>query len=108
MTTITTEQLETFRDADVAIPVVNVLDKESFRQGHIPDSINIPAGSANFVMDVAKVTENERSPIVVYCASASCDASERAAAQLERAGFSKVYDYEGGTQAWEDAGLPVV
>ena len=44
-------------------------------------------------------------PIVVYCASTTCDASPKAARRLNEAGFSKVYDYEGGVKAWKESGL---
>lgn len=107
MIPITTEQLQAFKSADANVPIINVLGKKSFQQAHIPGSINIPRESANFVMDVAKLTESERSPVIVYCASASCDESEKAAKDLENVGFSKVYDFEGGIEAWKDAGLPL-
>jgi rhodanese-related sulfurtransferase len=33
--------------------------------------------------------------------------SSQAARKLEEAGFTNVHDYEGGTKAWQEAGLPV-
>ena len=48
-----------------------------------------------------------RSPFVVIAsagADGTCDASPNAAQRLEEAGFRQVYDYEGGVQAWREAG----
>ncbi len=39
--------------------------------------------------------------------SHSCKSSTQAAQKLEAAGFSNVYDYEGGAKAWQEAGLAV-
>jgi len=39
-------------------------------------------------------------PIVVYCYSKTCDASNQLALELFRAGFTNVVDYEGGIIEW--------
>jgi len=107
MTTITTEELKAFQEADVKIPVVDVLEPEQHQEGHIPNSENIPVSTPNFVDKIEAITDAKDSPVVVYCASRSCEASPKAAEQLEEAGFTKVYDYEGGIAAWQEAGEPL-
>jgi 3-mercaptopyruvate sulfurtransferase SseA len=46
--------------------------------------------------------------IVVYCASYICPVSSQAWHTLHELGFEDVYAYEGGTNEWYHAGLPIV
>jgi rhodanese-related sulfurtransferase len=43
---------------------------------------------------------DKNKPVLVYCAAGGRSAS--AAKDLKKAGFKKVYDLEGGYDAWED------
>jgi rhodanese-related sulfurtransferase len=104
MHTIGPEQVKQILTGDEATPVINVLDREHFEDKHIPGSVNVPLGSSDFVEKVTQRTPDKSASVVVYCASKSCDASERAAEQLERAGFSKVLDFQVGMEGWETAG----
>ena len=76
--------------------VVNVLSKETYDDAHIQGSINIPLGE---IEDATHDWPKDKH-IVVYCASYQCPASKEAAKQLRRAGFTRVYAYEGGTKEW--------
>jgi rhodanese-related sulfurtransferase len=107
MQTISTKQLKTMRDEHEDVPVINVLSSEDFQREHIPDSRNIPVGDDAFASKVEDAVGGKSKPVIVYCASTDCDASPKAAQKLEKAGFRKVYDYEGGMKAWREAGLPI-
>jgi rhodanese-related sulfurtransferase len=87
--------------------LINVLDEEQFRKEHIPGSINIPAGRERFAEEVERHVSSRKDPVVVYCASETCKASPGAAHRLERAGFSSVYDFEGGMKEWKEVGRPI-
>ena len=80
--------------------LINVLSEDAFNEKHIRTSINIPLEEDGFTGLVEKVAGNKERKIVVYCASFDCDASKNAAEKLDKAGFSQVYDYEGGTKDW--------
>lgn len=80
--------------------LINVLPRDAFNEKHIRTSINIPVSSDDFEQRVASVAGSKDRKIVVYCANFDCDASPNAARKLEDAGFSRVYDYEGGTEDW--------
>lgn len=45
--------------------------------------------------------------IVVYCASPSCDASPKVAAELAQRGFERVLDYEADMSGWRERGHEV-
>lgn len=107
MNTLTTKQLKEKAQRQAAFELINVLPRDHFEKAHIPGSRNIPLSNDGFVQEVRNTVDNEREEIVVYCANRECDLSPKAARKLEDAGFTNVYDYEGGTKAWKDAGLPL-
>lgn len=104
MHTIGPDQVKQIITGDDATPVINVLDREQYKDKHIPGTVNIPIQSSDFVERVVQRAPDKSAPVVLYCASESCNASERAAEQLERAGFSRVLDFEVGMEGWEKAG----
>lgn len=107
MKSIGTESLQQLMREQRDVPIINVLDEEQYRKQHIKGTINIPYSSGDFAERVKSSVKSKADPVVVYCASESCDASTKAAKTLEKDGFEHVYDFEGGTQAWQDAKLPV-
>lgn len=80
--------------------LINVLPREQFIDKHIRTSVNIPLEDPNFVQKVEEVAGSKDREVVVYCASLECNASPKAAQKLEAAGFTHVYDLEGGTRDW--------
>ena len=98
---------ELLQDSRRHAEVINVLPRQSFEQEHIKGSSNIPLGSDDFVQQVARRVQTKQDRVVVYCADAECDASPKAAEELEDNGFTNVYDYEDGMKGWREAGLPI-
>lgn len=83
--------------------VVNVLDKDAYNDCHILGSINIPFENLESSMN----TIDKNAEVVFYCSNPMCTASEYAAVQFQKAGFSNVSVFEGGTAEWFQKGLPV-
>jgi rhodanese-related sulfurtransferase len=108
MKKITTEQLEALREDDGNFVLIDVLQRPKFEQQHIPGSVNAPFGGGDFVSQVESQVEGDKSKkVVVYCGSIACDASLKAAHQLEQAGFTNVYRYEEGVEGWSRTGHQV-
>ena len=109
MKKLTTAELKRWRDEkseDFAL--FNVLPHQSFEDKRIPGSISAPVGADDFVEQVEQTVAGDKSKsVVVYCANKSCNASPDAARKLEQAGFTNVFDYEAGIEAWESAGHEV-
>jgi rhodanese-related sulfurtransferase len=107
MHTITTRQLKQMQERDPNLTLINTLPEEHFEQTRVPGAINIPLDSKDFVARVEQQAGGRDQPVVVYCASAQCNSSEKAAEQLKKAGFTSVLDYQGGAEAWqnEEAGV---
>ena len=101
MKTLTHNELKTMNDTEERdFVLVNVLPRKVFNEEHIRTSVNIPLEKDNFTDLVETVAGDKNREIVVYCANFKCDASEKAAKKLEENGFSKIFDYEGGTEDW--------
>ena len=87
-------------DATRGYALVNVLPREEFEREHIPRSMNVPVGHLE---QLEKRFEKSK-PIIVYCASSECEASPKAAKELARMGFERVFDFEQGLKGWKEAG----
>jgi len=98
--------------------LIEVLPEEGFKKGHIPGAINMPLDKLemlakerlpkdNLIERSAEgVASNTRSvPIVVYCASYSCQASSKGARMLMEMGYENVLDFKAGKKGWVAAGL---
>lgn len=107
MTRLTARELQRMRENQEDFELINVLSQDDFNAAHIPGSDNIPHNEQEFVRQVERAAGSKDRKIVVYCGSRECDASPRAANKLEAAGFTNVYDFEGGVKEWKEANLPL-
>jgi rhodanese-related sulfurtransferase len=105
--TIDAQTLREQLAANEGLTVINTLSEDAFRAKHIPHTMSAPQDRGDFVGRVEKIVPSKTDPIVVYCASAACDSSTKAAKKLEAAGFTNVYDFEGGLEEWEGSQLPI-
>ena len=102
MQTLDAQQLQEMKNTNQDHLLVNTLPADKFDQTRIEGAINIPQDQDDFVDQVAQQAGDKSKPIVVYCASESCNSSEKAAKKLDRAGFEHVYDFAGGAQQWQE------
>lgn len=100
---ITHEELKEWIDKDKEFTLIDVLDPESYEVRHLPGAVNVNL-RGNFIARVEELMPEKDSPVVVYCASFSCQASPSAASELVDAGYTNVYDFVGGIEDWDDAG----
>jgi len=99
-TRITVEEAKEMVDRG-DIQVIDVREPNEYREGHMPGAKLIPVNSV-----LTRIQElNHDRDIVFVCAvgQRSALACEMAAAM----GLERLYNLEGGTQAWVEAGLPV-
>lgn len=107
MQTLTVDQLKSWKEKNKDFTLINVLGEEDFRRVHIPGSHNIPVDRDDFEDQVERLAGDKTGTIVVYCASFDCQASPKAARNLDEAGFANVYDFEGGVKEWRKKGHEV-
>lgn len=84
--------------------LIDVREPDEYAQGHAPGSVLIPLGQ--LPGRLAELRASQDKPVALICRSGR--RSARAAEILHQAGFSKVYNIEGGMNAWSAAGLPVL
>ena len=103
--TITPKQLHDLCQRGETIDLIDVRTPVEFREVHAEHARNIPLD----VFDPQEVMSNRNGasgkPLYVICRSGSRAA--KACEKLIACGHENIINVEGGTQAWEAAGLPV-
>ncbi len=84
---------------DSSAQIVDVRTSKEVAEGKIAGSINLDYFSSTFVTSATNKLDKTK-PVLVYCAAGGRSAS--AAKDLKKAGFKKVYDLEGGYDAWKE------
>lgn len=83
---------------------VDVREEHEVAVGHIKGSLLMPLKTLSD--NLAKLEKYRKKPVVVICAAGHRSAS--GCRVLSKAGFEDVCQLEGGIQAWEKAGMPLV
>ena len=81
--------------------IIDVREDSEWNEQHIPGAIHIPLGQLN--ERLSELKQYKDSPVITQCRSGG--RSAKAFDVLKTAGFSKVYNMDGGIIAWDKAGL---
>jgi rhodanese-related sulfurtransferase len=103
--TITPRELHRLLAEDSAAELLDVRTPGEFAAAHVPDAKLVPLDD----LDPAAFLKQcgaDHQPVYVLCQSGG--RARKAVEKFRRAGFENCVLVEGGTQAWMDAGLPVV
>lgn len=101
---LNTDAFEKMLKTDKTVQLVDVRTPGEFAGGHIEGAVNYDFYATDFAQKISKL--DKKRPVMVYCAVGG--RSGAAAEQLKKSGFTKVYDLDGGMDAWKDAGKKVV
>ena len=82
--------------------LIDVRQFFEFKGRRIKDAINIPSGKD---LNMAIDTINKNCALFLYCTDDF--RSRRAAELLYEKGYRKLYNLEGGIDAWKDANFPI-
>ncbi len=104
--TITPKALQELRQAGRPVELIDVRTPVEFREVHVEFASNIPLDK----LDPAAVmaARNGSADEVLYMVCRSGSRGKQACDKFIEAGFTNVVNVEGGTLAWDEAGLPVV
>lgn len=83
--------------------LVDVRETKEYEGGRLPNAVHIPLSQLE--SRAGELAKFGGKPVIAYCATGS--RSRMAGNALAKAGFSEVYNLNGGFRAWKDAGLPV-
>ncbi len=86
------------------VKLIDVRTPQEFAQGHIESAINIDFRNENFEELIAKVDKTK--PVAVYCGKGG--RSGKCSSFMKKAGFTKIYDLDGGITEWKFNGKKVV
>ena len=89
---------------DAGVVVLDVRTAGEYFTGHIKGAINIDVEGMTFDGDIAKLDKSKT--YAVYCHSGR--RSGIAVGKMSDAGFKSLFNLDGGIQAWQGAGLPLV
>ncbi len=104
LTTISPQQLHDTVQTGRVVELIDVRTPVEFREVHVGFARNVPLDQLNTSSIAAG--RNGSQPLYVICRSGS--RGKQACERLLAAGYTNVVNVEGGTQAWDQAGLPVV
>ena len=102
MKNLSIEETKIKRESDSLIPLMDVRTPAEFGGVHAERAVNYPMES----LDVEEIPFSKEEEIHVICQSGG--RSMKVCQKLEGGGFTNVVNVEGGTSAWQSAGLPVV
>lgn len=102
---ITIDELIRDRDAGRVAELWNVLTDDYFTGEMIPGSRRVPLDQVG--REVAQSELPQDTALVVYCSGPGCPHSKAAGDKLASLGFTDVRVFEGGLQAWKEAGRPL-
>ena len=81
--------------------IIDVREDSEWKEQHISGAIHIPLGQ--LPERLTELKQYKDSPVIAQCRSGR--RSAQASDVLKSAGFSYVYNMEGGLNAWDKAGL---
>jgi rhodanese-related sulfurtransferase len=83
--------------------LLEALPENYYNDGHLPGALNLPHDEVDALAPT--LLPDKAAPVVVYCASSTCQNSDIAANRLVKLGYSNVRTYHEGKQDWVEAGL---
>ncbi|MFN3194114.1 MAG: rhodanese-like domain-containing protein [Aureliella sp.] len=92
-------------DSNGSIDVIDVRTPVEFREVHAVMARNVPLDSLDAKQVMAERNGMAHEPLYLICRSGN--RSAKACQKFLDAGFKNVVNVEGGTSAWDAAGLPV-
>jgi rhodanese-related sulfurtransferase len=84
--------------------IIDLRPQEAFEAGHIGEALNVPAAELESQAESLKKWRDRT--VITYCDSGANGAG--AARALAKLGFTKVFNLDGGLNAWIKDNLPVI
>lgn len=97
---VSVEQAKNAVDAK-DVQFIDVRTVEEYAGGHAPKAVNLPLDALE--NELSKLDKTK--PVYVICQTGR--RSQKGSEILHKAGFSSIYNVQGGTSAWIDAQLPI-
>lgn len=106
ISTITPRELDSLKKSGQQIDLIDVRSPAEYRECHSSFARNIPLDSLNPHAIIAARKGSTEAPLYIICNSGN--RSQMACEKFDAMGYSQIVNVEGGIQAWQETGLPVV
>jgi len=83
--------------------LLDVREDSEWKSGHVPGARHVALSQLG--KHLSELESFKDKPVIICCAAGA--RSTAACAQMQKAGFGKVFSLAGGIQAWKDAKLPL-
>ena len=83
--------------------VIDVRENDDYVAGHVPESRHFPL--SRLEERAGELDKYKNTPLIVVCQTGA--RANGACKQLEKLGFTKVHNLDGGVNGWLEAGLPL-
>jgi TolB-like protein/class 3 adenylate cyclase/rhodanese-related sulfurtransferase/tetratricopeptide (TPR) repeat protein len=90
---------------DRGVVVIDVRDHLEYRRGHIPGAVHLELATMLSEEALAEHVGKD-DEVIFHCFGQYCPYSAYACAKAVTWGYTRVYHFESGYPAWEDAGYP--
>lgn len=104
LTTISPKQLDELKKTGKTLDLIDVRTPVEFRGIHAEGARNVPLDR----LDPVRVAREKQGSEPIYLICHTGSRAQKAGEMFQAAGIVNVVSVEGGTKAWEEAGLPVV
>ncbi|WP_296317331.1 rhodanese-like domain-containing protein [Winogradskyella sp. UBA3174] len=93
---VTAEEMQAIIELE-DVQLVDVRSAKEYDELHVFNAQNIDFNSPTFDEDISKL--DKAKPVILYCKGGG--RSAKCAEKLKDAGFTKIYDLEGGISKWQ-------
>lgn len=104
--TVQPSELAALSDQQGKVDLIDVRTADEFQSLHVPDALNFPLDQLDPAAIMQARNGSAEKQLYVICQAGG--RSRKACERFQAAGFTNVVNVAGGTQAWAQAGLPVV
>jgi len=87
--------------------VLDARKTADYERGRLPGAMSLPYSDADRALTELQAVLSKRQPLLVYCASRSCDEGLLLCVFLKERGYTDVQLLLGGFAEWRNAGLEV-
>jgi rhodanese-related sulfurtransferase len=84
--------------------IIDVRPATEFAKGHLPAARNFDF--AELQAKIGQIAKNKSNPVLLVCQTGQ--QSQKASQALTDGGYAEVHVLQGGVDAWQKAGMPVV
>ncbi|MFO1040152.1 MAG: rhodanese-like domain-containing protein [Planctomycetaceae bacterium] len=102
--TMTPKELHDLVQSGTSVELIDVRTPVEYREVHVSFARNVPLDQ----LEVTQLTSGRTGTDPLYVICRSGNRGKQACDKFVAAGFTNVVNIEGGTLAWDQAGLPVV